>query len=219
VARGWVREASGNFRDDTNALISEAALRALPATEGPITFTCVPPGSGVRMGINRDRDLFLDGLDNCPAVPNDDQTDTNTNGVGDACEPGAVVDSDLDGVVDSLDNCPNDSNTFQEDLDGDSIGDVCDDDIDGDGLLNSVETDTNVFNGPSDTGTDPLDADSDDDGFSDGEEVLAGSDPNNALSTPVTVPLLPGGAISLVVAMLAATGAVMRRRNSKSRTT
>jgi YVTN family beta-propeller protein len=218
VARGWVRESSGNFRDDTNAVISEAALRALPATEGPITFTCVPPGSGPRMGINRDRDLFLDGLDNCPAVPNDDQTDTDNDTIGDACETGAIIDTDLDGIADNVDNCPAIANPLQEDLDSDGVGNVCDPDIDGDGLLNTVETDTNIFNGPTDTGSDPLDADSDDDGFDDGEEVQAGSDPNDALSTPVTVPLLPGGAIPMVVVLLAATGAVMRRRSPKSTT-
>ncbi len=218
VARGWVREASGSFRDDTNALISEAALRALPATQGPITFTCVPPGSGVRMGINRDRDLFFDGLDNCPAVPNDAQTDTDNDNIGDACETGAIIDTDLDGIADNVDNCPAVANPLQEDLDNDNIGNVCDADIDGDGLQNVDETDTNVFVGPNDTGTDPLDADSDDDGFDDGEEVLAGSDPNDPQSTPVTVPLLPGGVIPLVVVLLAATGVVMRRRTPKPTT-
>ena len=39
------------------------------------------------MGINRDEDIVLDGLDNCPSVPNDDQTDTNMNNIGDACDP------------------------------------------------------------------------------------------------------------------------------------
>ena len=54
VPRGWVREASGLFRDDTNATISDAALRALAASQGPLTYTCAPPGSGTRMGIDRD---------------------------------------------------------------------------------------------------------------------------------------------------------------------
>ena len=30
------------------------------AHEGEITFTCVPPGSGVRIGIDRDEDGILD---------------------------------------------------------------------------------------------------------------------------------------------------------------
>ncbi|ARN72870.1 putative Ig domain-containing protein [Oceanicoccus sagamiensis] len=86
VARGWELESSGLFRDDTNNTITEAELRSLANTEGPITFTCAPPGSGTRMGINRDQDNFLDGLDNCPGVDNDDQLDSDNNGIGDACQ-------------------------------------------------------------------------------------------------------------------------------------
>jgi hypothetical protein len=39
------------------------------------------------MGINRDLDSLLDAPDNCPGVPNDDQTDTDDDGLGDACDP------------------------------------------------------------------------------------------------------------------------------------
>jgi len=60
--RGWVREASGSFRDDTNALWTDANVRALAATDGPLTYTCAPPGSGRRMGIDRDLDGNLDSL-------------------------------------------------------------------------------------------------------------------------------------------------------------
>lgn len=35
---------------------------------------------------DRDCDGVIDGLDNCPAVNNPDQADTNRNGVGDACD-------------------------------------------------------------------------------------------------------------------------------------
>ena len=52
---------------------------------------------------------------------------------------------------------------------------------------NSIATPTES---PSDTGSDPLDADSDDDGFIDGVEVLAGTDPNDAGSVP-SLPLVP----------------------------
>jgi hypothetical protein len=94
-ARGWVLDpVTGLFLDDLGGTISEVALRALPNTDGPVTFTAVPPGSGRRMGINRDLDAVLDGLDNCPSVANDGQADGDSDGVGDACEfipePGAV---------------------------------------------------------------------------------------------------------------------------------
>jgi hypothetical protein len=215
--RGWWRESGTTFRDDMNGTIGETALRALPATEGPITFTCVPPGSGVRMGINRDRDNFLDGLDNCPAVPNNDQLDSNTNGIGDACEAG-LMDADGDGIQDNVDNCPLDANAGQEDFDGDGQGDACDIDDDNDGIQDVFETNTGVFNGPGDTGSDPFDADTDDDGFNDGIETSAGTDPNDPLSFPTSVPLLPGGPIPMIVVLLAATGAVMRRRALRSTT-
>lgn len=57
--KGWVYVGDGKFRPDRKrgALVTEAALRAL----GGVTFTCVPPGSGVRIGIDRDGDGKLDG--------------------------------------------------------------------------------------------------------------------------------------------------------------
>ena len=41
---------------------TDAQLRALAGTDGPLTYTCAPPGSGVRMGIDRDLDGTPDGL-------------------------------------------------------------------------------------------------------------------------------------------------------------
>ena len=88
VARGWVRDAaSGQFRSDINTLTADLTLRALAVSQGPLTYTCVPPGSGTRMGIDRDEDTVLDGLDNCPAVANTDQVDADDDGIGDACDP------------------------------------------------------------------------------------------------------------------------------------
>ena len=59
-----------------------------------------------------DDDIDGDGAvceDNCPEVPNPDQTDSDQDGLGDVC-----------------DNCPGASNADQTDSDGDGAGDACD---------------------------------------------------------------------------------------------
>ncbi|HMJ12010.1 MAG TPA: hypothetical protein VK524_11385 [Polyangiaceae bacterium] len=69
VPRRWLYRASNsNFEpNDGSAAISDASLRALAATAGQeITYTCVPPGSGARIALDRDRDTFMDGVDACP---------------------------------------------------------------------------------------------------------------------------------------------------------
>lgn len=92
---GWVRlttgPSAGLFQADNDPsqsdLVTESELRLLATSEGPLTYSCVAPGSGVRVGINRDLDSKLDGLDNCPGNVNDDQTDTDSDGLGDPCDP------------------------------------------------------------------------------------------------------------------------------------
>ncbi len=62
--RGAVMLADGRFRTDRAAEASVAldALLNLADTAGQeLTFTCVPPGSGERAGIDRDLDGVLDG--------------------------------------------------------------------------------------------------------------------------------------------------------------
>jgi hypothetical protein len=59
-----------------------------------------------------DRDTIVDEKDNCPSVFNPDQTDTNSDGKGDAC-----TDTDNDGILDAVDNCPTVVNPGQEDAD------------------------------------------------------------------------------------------------------
>jgi hypothetical protein len=52
------------FRTDRRALppIREAVLRLLAIRLGhPVTFTCVPVGSGTRLGVDRDGDGAWDG--------------------------------------------------------------------------------------------------------------------------------------------------------------
>ena len=51
-------------------------------------------------------------------------------------------------------------------------------DTDGDGLPDWVETNTRVYVSPTDTGTDPNNPDTDGDGVLDGDEIPAGTNPN-----------------------------------------
>jgi DNA-binding beta-propeller fold protein YncE len=66
--RRWLyRPRESNFEpNDGSARISDASLRQLASTAGQaVTYTCVPPGSGVRVALDRDRDTFMDGVDVC----------------------------------------------------------------------------------------------------------------------------------------------------------
>jgi hypothetical protein len=79
-----------------------------------------------------DGDLTPDFADNCPTVPNVNQTDTDHDGRGDACDNcpsapnGEQTDSDGDGVGDACDDCASAPNPDQTDTDQDGIGDACD---------------------------------------------------------------------------------------------
>ena len=93
-------------------------------------------------GIDTDGDGVPDFKDNCPFVKNPEQTDTNANGIGDACDP----DEDGDGIPDKAlikdatgntigattilvanggDNCPLVANHDQLDSTNSGIGDAC----------------------------------------------------------------------------------------------
>lgn len=126
--RGWVRESHGQFRDDRDNLTTEAALRALAVSEGPLTYTCAPPGSGTRMGVDRDQDESLDGVDNCPSAANPLQQNFDADSRGDACDP----DDDNDGLLDAVETNTgifvSETNTgtdpFNSDSDGDGVDDL-----------------------------------------------------------------------------------------------
>jgi hypothetical protein len=61
---GFLYLRNGQFKSDRQAIpqIPEGTLRTLvAATDGVLTYTCTPPGSGVRIGIDRDLNGVLDG--------------------------------------------------------------------------------------------------------------------------------------------------------------
>jgi hypothetical protein len=66
-----------------------------------------------------DGDGICTPTDNCPDVPNPSQTDTDGDGIGDACDP----DDDNDGNPDGTDNC----DLVPEDVDGVDDADGCPD--------------------------------------------------------------------------------------------
>ena len=71
--------SNGSFVPDLSRApaLSDAALRALVGSATPsLTFTCVPPGSGWRIGIDRDGDGYADGDER--AVGSDPADPTST---------------------------------------------------------------------------------------------------------------------------------------------
>jgi len=109
--------------------------------------TCTPADDA-------DNDGICQVDDNCPATINHDQTDTDSDGQGDACDPcpfDADDDIDGDGVCGDVDNCIDVPNSDQADADGDSIGDACDTctDPDFDGFGNPDATSCPIDNCPA----------------------------------------------------------------------
>jgi hypothetical protein len=125
----------------------------------------------VAAGADSDGDGVPDDLDNCPALYNPDQIDTDEDGLGDMCDP----DDDNDGVPDGTDNCFLIPNPDQTDSDGDGVGDACEPDGDNDGVPDDSD------NCPAVPNPDQLDTDGDGfgdacDGDDDGDGVLDAED-------------------------------------------
>jgi hypothetical protein len=190
------------------------------------------------MGIDRDEDGVLDGLDNCADTANVSQLDTDGDQIGNACDD----DDDGDGLPDVVetntgvyvDATHRGTDPLRTDSDGDGVSDGVETgtsvwngasdrgtspvlaDTDGDGLSDGIETNTGVYVSPQDPGTNPLLTDTDGDGYSDPIEIAAGSNPNDALSIPQAgqVPALPlAGAALLALALGATSWRALARRS------
>lgn len=116
---GYLLNTGGTFTPDDGGLpITEAALRAKASVAGQdLTFTCSTPGSGNRMALDRDQDVALNGLDNCPGTPNAAGGGTCT--LGDAALLGTPC--TLDAECGSGGFC----STNQEDANSNGVGDAC----------------------------------------------------------------------------------------------
>ncbi|MBI4212391.1 MAG: thrombospondin type 3 repeat-containing protein [Deltaproteobacteria bacterium] len=123
-----------------------------------------------------DRDGVGDQQDNCIDVVNSDQVDTESDGLGNACDVDddndeltdvqeaargsnpLIADTDQDGVLDGRDNCLLVANSDQADTDRDGEGNACDEDDDNDGILDAQD------NCPAFASSDLTDTDGDGEG-------------------------------------------------------
>jgi hypothetical protein len=117
-----------------------------------------------------DGDGVADVQDNCLQNSNANQLDTDSDGMGNACD----ADDDNDGLADTLEIAIGTDPLLDADADGDGLSD-----------FQEVSWDGNPLTYAAGADLDPHDADTDNDGFRDGMEVAAGYDPLDDASYPV----------------------------------
>lgn len=182
-------------------------------TVGGLRVELVGAAEGETLGLDRvrflaepysdqDEDNLVDIDDNCPATANEDQADSDGNGVGDVCE-----DRDDDGVSDGSDNCPDLPNATQTDANGNGVGDDCED-TDRDGVLDPKDNCREVANADQ--------ADADHDGIGDACDDGGTGTPDD--DEPGTKPKKDDGGCTSAAALPSAAGfllaglALTRRR-------
>lgn len=156
--------------DVASVLVEETAttgsdVDTTAISSGDITYT---PASTVEVTVtlsDADSDGIADGVDNCPAVANSAQTDTDGDGMGNVCDG----DDDGDGVSDAEDAFSLDSSE-SSDFDLDGVGDNADTDDDNDGTDDSEDAFPFDDTEQLDTDEDGLGNNADED--DDGDDVL-----------------------------------------------
>jgi hypothetical protein len=122
------------LQDESEDEITETSdcIGKLPSEAGCGVGVDEVPPDPLDPNSDPDGDTIPNSEDNCDTNFNSDQTDTDGDGQGNACDPTPNGDDDDDGVDNLEDNCPlvpnapPDPETPQEDSDGDGNGDACD---------------------------------------------------------------------------------------------
>ena len=118
-----------DYNDGTSSTFGSQNRFAAGTQEQDFTALREVGAAGTCTVPDADGDLVCDAEDNCPAISNSNQLDSDSDGIGDVCDScpaDPANDADQDGWCADSDNCPFATNVSQSDADGDGVGDTCD---------------------------------------------------------------------------------------------